>query len=442
MRDGMKNALLISLIIIIVSHGSFAYAEEYEQLPVLRAKDVLPAGMLSGPHYRVNRNVASNGYLNLYSLSTDYGEYSVIGTYELKQRIQETAALTELQKFTDSKVFVDAAKEAGTDILTAPGRAVETVAEAVTDPKKTAQKVKKIPTGIKNLFEDISDGISSGARAVSDAVSSDGKGEKGGPSGTQKVADMATREAADYTGYSERESELYRKLKVDPYTDNKPLRDRVRRIANIQTVVNLGSRFVPGIPNIPGVGEASKYLSLADKLSLYANPRELKEKNTLALQGMGVSQSVIDRFLSDGDFSPVMQTLIVDSLREMPRASGKSEFLSGICDSKSRESGTFYTRAAGYLARYSSSQRSFVRLIAVRKMPAGITGDGEAVVALPADRVYWTKFIDTIVSGYRAEVKNSSAVDSVLVVLAGTLSPMSKTKLDAQGIKYMENVEM
>ncbi len=408
----------------------------FEQPPVVKAPNVLPPALISGPHYKVAGPVRSNGYLNIYDLHTDYADYEVNGTFELKQRIRETAAMAELQKFTDSKVFRDAAKKAGVDIVTAPIRAVETVADAVTDPGGTAKRLQKIPAGLTSFFEDISDQVSSGAKAVTGAFKDDSKGS------SEKLADTAVKEAADYSGYSEKSAEWYKKLGVDPYTTNKPLRGKVNRIISIQTVVNVGTWFVPGIPGIPGVGEATRYLNMADKLALYESPRKLNGKNTAALQAMGVTKAAIERFLGKTAFTPVMQTLIVDALKKMPNAGGKSELLIEVSEANTRTAAELFTRAICHLGKLESTTVDFVQLYTARDLPAGRMKSGELVVAVPADRLYWTKQVATVMSGYKDAVAKEVDINSVIFEVAGTVSSVTLGKLKSQGIVVKQNVDM
>jgi hypothetical protein len=51
-----------------------------QQAPLtLKADKVLPKGMLSGDGYSINQDVSNDGFQNTYTLTTDYGNYTVTG---------------------------------------------------------------------------------------------------------------------------------------------------------------------------------------------------------------------------------------------------------------------------------------------------------------------------------------------------------------------------
>ncbi|NMC62148.1 MAG: hypothetical protein GYA55_03175, partial [SAR324 cluster bacterium] len=231
---------------------------EYETPPNLHAKEVLSPDLLSGNHFWVDDLVRSNGYLNIYGLNTDYGYLLANGTYQLKEREQEIAALSELEKFSNSKVFLDASKKAGINLIMAPVNMAKTVVNAVADPAETLEKVQKIPAGILGLFGDITDTVQSGFDSISGAVSnSDSNKESDLES---KAKDFAIEKGLDHIGYNKKEAEWYKKLGVDLYTSNPILRDKISTIVKIETAVNIGFDFVPGIGTFGMLGKASKYI--------------------------------------------------------------------------------------------------------------------------------------------------------------------------------------
>ena len=50
----------------------------YESPPVLSASVLLPAQILQGPHHRVDERVVNDGYLNHYTIHSQFGEFSVV----------------------------------------------------------------------------------------------------------------------------------------------------------------------------------------------------------------------------------------------------------------------------------------------------------------------------------------------------------------------------
>jgi hypothetical protein len=54
-------------------------AKGYEIPPVFEAKNILPATTLSGPHFRVDEYVATQGLANQYTLTSDFGSFAAHG---------------------------------------------------------------------------------------------------------------------------------------------------------------------------------------------------------------------------------------------------------------------------------------------------------------------------------------------------------------------------
>jgi hypothetical protein len=116
---------------------------DVEPMPVLRASEVLPANLLSGPYHRVNEEVRSDGYLNYYTIESDFGPFAAQSNLMLAVRVREFAALAELERVSKSEVFARAAVDAGLS----PARAVVSFAR---NPVRT---VAGIPKGIGRMFK-------------------------------------------------------------------------------------------------------------------------------------------------------------------------------------------------------------------------------------------------------------------------------------------------
>ena len=72
----------------------------------------------------------SDGLLRIYTLTTPYGEFDVHGDQMLRMRINELAALHELEKIANSESYGKALLDAGLSPFRYTGR-------LITDPKKT-----------------------------------------------------------------------------------------------------------------------------------------------------------------------------------------------------------------------------------------------------------------------------------------------------------------
>ena len=110
-------------------------AADYEPLPTFKASAILPAKQVKGPLFTVSETVKNDGFLNDFHITTpEFGNYHVQGKTMLLVRLQEIAALGELQKVSKSEVFL---KSAGTAVVNV-GKGV---GQAVTDPVDTVKGV-------------------------------------------------------------------------------------------------------------------------------------------------------------------------------------------------------------------------------------------------------------------------------------------------------------
>ena len=73
--------------------------------------------------------MVSDGLLRIYTLTTPYGEFTVHGDQMLRMRINELAALYELEKIANSESYGKALLDAGLSPFKYTGR-------LITDPKR------------------------------------------------------------------------------------------------------------------------------------------------------------------------------------------------------------------------------------------------------------------------------------------------------------------
>src|SRR6266481_6156064 len=99
------------------------------------ATDVLPAELLRGPHFTVSPMVQNLGYMNAYTVNSDFGLFSANGDAMLRRLIREIAALREIR---GSEAFTSALGQA------AMGSA-RGLKYAVTEPVAT---LKAVPQSI------------------------------------------------------------------------------------------------------------------------------------------------------------------------------------------------------------------------------------------------------------------------------------------------------
>jgi len=162
-------------------------AAGYEVPPVMRAGQVLPPELRSGPHHRVREAVESDGFLRHYVIDSAFGVFHAAGDDALRRRVREIGALARLEAMQKRDEFARA------------------MAKGLKSPFVAAW----------NLLTDPVDSILGVPRKAWEAVQTAAevtRGERG------ELEGSGLREII---GFEAKKRELAWELGVDPYTSNK-----------------------------------------------------------------------------------------------------------------------------------------------------------------------------------------------------------------------------
>src|SRR4029077_10184855 len=75
------------------SPTSSATPVTYEELPELKASDILKPEFFSGPHYKVREEVPTSSGANQFTIDSDFGVFEADGNEMLVRRINEINAI-------------------------------------------------------------------------------------------------------------------------------------------------------------------------------------------------------------------------------------------------------------------------------------------------------------------------------------------------------------
>ncbi|MBX9759709.1 MAG: hypothetical protein K2Y29_13120, partial [Beijerinckiaceae bacterium] len=95
----------VALAFVLTLSGGLSCANAFEAPPVSRAQDIL-GSQATGPNYRIDSEVRSDGLMRLYELKTSAGAFEVTGDDLIRVRIRELEALRKLNAMSESDVFV------------------------------------------------------------------------------------------------------------------------------------------------------------------------------------------------------------------------------------------------------------------------------------------------------------------------------------------------
>ena len=388
----------------VLCASSAALADDFEQPPTFSAQKLLGAEA-RGANYSVANPVRSDGTMRHYVMTTPSGRLDVTGDAMVAIRIKELKALDALSRTQESDKFINAVGAAGL----AP---VQFAGKLVTDPGKA---IGDTASGIGNLLG----GVASGVRNV-------------GQSRDNVIESVS--------GASKQRRLLAFQYGVDPYTDYKPLADKLASMAGFAAAGGLAvSAALIAVPGAAGAIVSD--VSTANTLNAMArdySDTQLLDMNRETLAKMGVEGEVAERFLHNKAFTPVDMTVIVDALSRIGRVQGAAVVAARAGKVASRDDAIFFRRGIELDAAFQSRTPNVIGFAAYDSAPLPLlrTADGGLVAVFPFDAVSWTKSTAKTFNAMSAETKQASERQ---LSISGSISPLAKKQLTALGWAFEDN---
>ena len=388
-----------------------AAGDDFETVPDRAPAELLPAAMVSGTNFHVVDPVRGDGLMNHFVLDTRFGSFDAYGRAALAIRIHEVAALTELSKTSDVAV-------AAGGVVQGVESEVKTATGVVTHPVQT---VTGIPKGIAHLFSGYKARGQEVAADARSSVESSGSGSGNSAASTAAKGEKAARSYAErYLGVTAAERDYYRKLGVDPYTDNKPLRDTIRKDARIAAGAGFGMKFA-GLPGIPAIGIAQRAVD-----AIYnEDPAVIRERTRKTLAGFGLSTPEIESFMNAPLLSPTRQLLLLSAAQALDGVAQRGELFRHAIGLTSDEEVQVYLRSAGLLAQVHASH-PVESVVAGLRLPAALRAGGNLVVCGAFEAVYWTEDVARLDEQLRTALPPTPAGATHELWVAGTLSERAR----------------
>lgn len=423
-----RNPITQRLAVVALACGLFAAAGQaqtpsFEVPPALAAAFYLSPELLRGEHHVVREAVANDGYMNSYTIDSDFGVFEAYGEPLLVIRLREIGALAELDQLSKTKVFADAlAKGAAAQVTS--------VVEFAEHPVET---VKGVPGGVKRMFKRTKRTVKKGAETAKELVDDDDEGGAGEGSGDddsmlEEGAEAGQKYAKKYFGVTGAERRWAEKLGVDPYGSNEVLRREIKKVSKVDAAGGFAVRFAP-IPRIPGVN----YIQDVSKLVWRTDPWELREINQKALTAMGVEAEVTEAFLDNPWYNPSAQTLVVAVLSDLEGVEGRPVVVERATLAESQEEALFFLQAIKMLAGFKGEGVPIASLLGAGRLPGVLTADGRLIFLIPIDHIFWTEGIAGATDGPFAEVGRGIETASREVWFRGKVSARCRSELEGRG---------
>lgn len=416
------NRLALVLATILFIQPVLGQDAVFEAAEDLDASTILPAELLEGSNHRVAKSVRSDGYLNYYTIKSEFGEFEAVSTAMLKTRVGEINALAELNELSKTEVFAKAAAEAGVKQL-------RTVKEFATRPVAT---VKGIPSGVGRMFKRYKRQADEAVDAAQEFVADDeeGEGSDGDSTDDESTTDKAVDLTEGYFGVDKAQRAWARKLGTDPYSTNEVLQGAVKEVAWAERLGKFGMGFA-GVPKIPG----ADIISDVNEAVWSKDPWELKDLNRARLAATGASEELIEIYLDNRRLTPSQQTLLTAAIAELEDVGGRDGILRQSMQLDGETEINFFIKSVTLLAWYHRNQTPLVSVNTNGAVPAGLLEDGTMVLTFATDHVYWTDTIAQVADRYGV-----LAPDDREVWFLGSTSVRAATELEGSGFRVHTNV--
>lgn len=395
--------------------------ESFERAGSLAASEVAPSALLEGEHYRLASEVVNDGYMNTYTIVSDYGSFQAYGDDMLRARVREVQALAALSEVSKTDAFVTSLTAAATNPFQ--------TARAVVD--KPVETLAGIPKGVGRFLRrskyKIERGVERAEEELDELRADDPSDTAAGGDRDVDLAGEVEEGTKRYLGYHRVKRQWARRLGIDPYTTNPVVQAELDRIAWAAFAGGFAAKSL-----VPSIGVVSD-LGAVNELVWETDPADLERLNRERLAAMGVEEEVVRAFLRSPAWPASRLTATIAALSALPQVAGRASFFRLAVDAESEEEAIFFQGSARMLAAYHREVAGLAEIVtgARRLLAAGVTAERALVFALPLDHLLWTEDIAALAP----EVASFGGADTRAHELwvAGRVSQRARQALETAG---------
>ena len=409
---------------IALATAATAAAQNYETLGDLKASEFAPAALLKGPFHTVDEKITIAGAQPNFTIRSPYGTWEARGHEMLVIRVSELPAFEQLAKVSKTDEFM---KSAGNAIV-AP---VKAVGQFVEHPLDTTGNVF---SGIGIMASRIGRTAGKAVTGVGDKVSGDAPKEKqilkpvAPPLGTAPPRSVI----GDPLGFNDQRRIWAQRLKVDPYTFNGVLSEKLGQVAGVTFISSFPVNLVPGAVIAP-LYYAQQFNEQATLEAYQTPPSDIAARNEARLKKMGIEGLPVRTLFRNNYFTPTLQTALVLALESMSNIAGRGEVIAFAARAASEVEARYVNNSVMMLALYSRTV-PLAKIRGADNVIAGETSDGKLIVAAPLDYIPWIQPVDDFAR--RTDLKGTER----WLLISGKASPRAQQELTTLGWRVSDNL--
>ena len=362
--------------------GVAAAQPAYEPRRQFRAEEFAPVALLKGPFHSVDEMVSVDSGLPRFTVRSSYGIWEALGLEMLDIRVAELPAFEQLDEVSKSDEFARAAGKA----ITAP---VEMVGNFVQNPIDTTGNIL---TGIGTMAGRLGRTVGSALTSVGDAVSASAQEQE--PILPQLAVPLGNAPPrainSDPLGYNDARRNWAQRLKVDTYTFNGGLSERLDQLASVTFAGHFAVNLVVSTVAAPlYYAEQTKATALAEAYQL--PPADVEARNEERLKKMGIEGIPVRTLFRNAYFTPTLQTALVLALESLGEASGRVQVIAFAARAGSENEARYVNNSVLLLAQANRAIETIVKVRIADSAIAGETRSGKLILASPLDYLAWVK---------------------------------------------------
>lgn len=385
----------------------------FEELPELKASEILKPELLKGPDFVVRDPVPTGAGMNQFTIDSDFGVFEADGNEMLLQRLKEIDAIARLGEVSRTDEFKNS-------LLAAAKSPLNSAKNIARDP---AQAISNVPKGIMKFL----------GRAK-ETVQNVGKG------GNDNLGDGSRMR--DAIGYSDKKRKIALQMGVDPYSSNAVLQKELDDVAWASWAG--GFAFSAATFPISGpVGAALTVTNLnstVEDLLREKSPAELEQINRATFRAMGASASDADRILQGGAFTPTQATTFAVNLKALKGVANRGAFVKAAAQNSTTEADALFCVYTAALMNQINQKTPIVRIVMLGDFPICVAKDGTIIVALQWDYAAWTAGAASFTGDVQKLAAKSGQSAHVVVDLSGDVSPRLREELEKRGITVQDRL--